>query len=344
MPRLFARTPGEAWKHREIVGYADVPVGCAFGGPTYGGDSSSRRVAVSAPATDDARRWIGWGTALKPAWEPIVVARKPLGGTVAQNVYRHGTGALNIDGCRIAIQSDADESKTKNRHANYGSKARKNRIYGRDERSRGNYDPPGRWPANVVLSHTTDCRQIGHARVRSNGHYPAARGAGGLGTAGHEGQRGLTERSSAGELVGCWECSPDCAVRMLDEHGGGVSRFFYCAKASRSERNTGLGGLDQATIDDGRPKPIDNPYQRGKTPRQNIHPTVKPIALMRHLVRLVTPPGGVVLDPFTGSGSTGIAAVMEGARFLGIEREADYTTIARARIKHWAGQPGGRQR
>jgi hypothetical protein len=298
--------------------------------------------ALTAPATPQARRWHGWGTALKPAWEPIIVARKPLGGTVAQNVRRHRTGALNIDDCRIAFHSDADEgeSKTKNRHADFGSRARKNRIYGADERPRGNYNAPGRWPANVALSHTESCRWIGHTCIRSGGHHPAARGKGGLGTAGHNGQEGLAERSSAGELVGRWECSPDCAVQMLDEHGGGASRFFYCAKASRSERNAGLDGLNQATA--GRRRPIDNPHQRGKIPRQNIHPTVKPIAMMRHLVRLVTPPGGVVLDPLTGSGSTGVAAVMEGARFLGIEREADYIPIARARIRHWAGRPGSR--
>jgi len=338
-----------------------------------------RQVEVTRPATPAARRWNGWGTALKPAWEPIIVARKPLEGTVVQNVRRYGTGALNIDGCRIGFRNQADErsSKTKNRHADFGSKARKNRVYGRDERSRENYDAPGRWPANVTLSHTEDCRQVGHARVRSNGHHPAVRGKGGLGTSGHQGQNGLEEHSSAGEPVGCWECSPDCAVRLLDEQSGdvgngwrrdygehyaqerhqyrggcfggggytgsstyadtgGASRFFYCAKASRAERNAGLDGFDRAATDDGRQKPIDNPYLRGKTPRQNTHPTVKPIELMRWLVRLATPPGGLVLDPFAGSGSTGAATIMEGARFLGVEREAEYVPIIRARIKHWA--------
>ncbi len=275
------------------------------------------------PRTRGGGEWRGWGTALKPAWEPIVLARKPLGGTVAQNVCKHGTGALNIDGCRITPQpaTDAHESETENRHAG--------------ERPHS-ASTPGRWPANVILSHTPDCRHTGHTRTRSSCHHPAARGKGGLGTAGHKGQRGLPERSSTSELIGRWECPPYCAVRMLDEQSGGVSRFFYCPKASSRERNAGLDAHEQTTAGDGRKTPIDNPYQRGKTPRQNIHPTVKPIALMRHLVRLVTPPGGIVLDPFTGSGSTGIAAVIEGARFLGIEREAEYIPIARARIKHWA--------
>jgi hypothetical protein len=229
---------------------------------------------------------------------------------------------VNIDGCRITPQpaADARESETESRRAG--------------ERSHG-AGTPGRWPANVILSHTSDCRHTGHTRTRSSCHHPAARGKGGLSTTGHKGQRGLPERSSTSELIGRWECPPDCAVRMLDEQSGGVSRFFYCPKASSRERHAGLGAHERTTAGDGRKTPVDNPYQRGKTPRQNIHPTVKPIALMRHLVRLVTPPGGIVLDPFTGSGSTGIAAVIEGARFLGIEREAEYIPIARARIKHW---------
>ncbi len=297
--------------------------------------------AIDKTSTKAAAAWQGWGTALKPAWEPIVVARKPLGGTVAQNVCRYGTGALNIDDCRIAFQSDADEgeSKTKNRHADFNSGTRKNRIYGCDERARGNYDAPGRWPANVILSHTEDCQKAGRTRIRTSRYHPATRGNGGLSTTGHSGQQGLTERSSNRELVGCWECPPDCAVRMLDEQSCRVSRFFYCAKASRSERDAGTEGLPTSLI--GTWGGEEDDLSEGKKPtlpRANTHPTVKPLALMCHLVRLVTPPGGTVLDPFTGSGSTGAAAVMEGARFIGIEREADYITIARARIRHWAGQ------
>jgi len=283
------------------------------------------------PRSRAAREWQGWGTALKPGWEPIIVARKPLEGTVAPNVRRHGTGALNIDGCRIGFRCQADErsSKTKNRHADFQSKARKNRVYGRDERRRGNYDAPGRWPANVALTHTEDCWQAGHARVRSNCHHPAVRRKGDLGTAGHKGQDGLTERSSTRELY--WECSPDCPVRMLDEQsGGGASRFFYCAKATRAERNAGLRWSS------GEQSPGTFQAEGTEKAAHNNHPTVKPLSLMRWLVRLATPPGGLVLDPFTGSGSTGAAAVLEGARFLGIEREAAYVPIARARIKHWA--------
>jgi site-specific DNA-methyltransferase (adenine-specific) len=261
------------------------------------------------PCSDAAAAWQGWGTGLKPAWEPIILARKPMGGTVAQNVRRYKTGALNIDGCRIAFRSDVDESesKTKNRHADLKSGARENRIYGRDKRARsacGNYNPPGRWPANLLLSHTDDCRHIDHR------HGAQAQTAD-IGLARHR------------------DCSSCCPVGLLDQQGGissagfgdigGASRFFYCTKASRAERNAGLGKNDASA-----------------SQTLNTHPTVKPIELMRWLVRLVTPREGTVLDPFAGSGSTGAAAVLEGARFLGIEREPDYVPIARARIRHWA--------
>lgn len=314
-----------------------------------------------------ARAWQGWGTALKPGWEPIILARKPLTGTVAANVLTHGTGAINVDGCRIAFCCPADEqeSKHKNRHGEFFASApRKNIVYGADAREQGNYDAPGRWPANVALSHTGRCRQTGAARIRSDGHHPARRGAGRLGTAGHKGQHSLAERSSEGEHVERWECPADCPVRMLDEQSGavgngwsrdygqryaregrqyrggsfggggyapnstyadvgGASRFFYCAKSSTAEREAGV--------------------THGATPRANTHPTVKPIELMRWLVRLITPPGGLVLDPFAGSGSTGIAALLEGARFVGVEQNREYANIARARIRHWAPRAAERR-
>lgn len=194
------------------------------------------------------------------------------------------------------------------------------RIYDCDERARNNYDAPGRWPANMILSHTKHCQQVGRTHIQASGHHPAT-------------------RSNTGELVGSWKCSPDCAVRALDAQSNQVSRFFYCAKASPSERNAGTEGLPTSLIGTYGGKENDLPASKKPTrPRANTHPTVKPITLMRHLVRLVTPPGGIVLDPFTGSGSTGIAAVMEGARFIGMELDPDYIKIARARIKHWAGQ------
>jgi site-specific DNA-methyltransferase (adenine-specific) len=177
------------------------------------------------------------------------------------------------------------------------------------------------------------------------------------------------------ETVTAWDCAPDCAVRLLDEQSGerqsrsggkstpsptfrqanatvartghddfgGASRFFYTAKASRREREAGLEGMPRQTVQTGcgGDMPIDddgNARDRFKKVAANVHPTVKPLALMRWLCRLVTPPGGVILDPFTGSGSTGCAAVLEGFRFIGIEQEAEYIEIARRRIAHWATQ------
>jgi DNA modification methylase len=194
---------------------------------------------LTAPATDAARQWQGWGTALKPALEPITVARKPLVGTVAANVLQHGTGALNIDGCRVdapdgrpLIESKADVSL----HA-FGNGLNSSRCAG--------VTTQGRWPANLIHDGTEPADLLGEA-----------------------------------------------------------ARFFYCAKASKSDR----GG-------------------------ENTHPTVKPTDLMRYLCCLVTPPGGVVLDPFMGSGSTGKAAVGEGFRFVGCEMSPEYMAIAKVRIQ-----------
>ena len=200
----------------------------------------SRGYVPPPPATDAARQWQGWGTALKPALEPITVARKPLIGTVAENVLAHGTGALNIDGCRVG--TDAGWAYPNGRGGSG--------WHGRESLAANLTEPmaatQGRWPANLI----------------------------------HDG---------SDEVVGLT---------------GDAARFFYCAKASKADREA-----------------------------ENTHPTVKPTALMQYLCRLVTPPGGVVLDPFMGSGSTGKAAKLEGVNFLGIEREHDYLKIAHARIE-----------
>lgn len=178
--------------------------------------------------------WQGWGTALKPAWEPAVLARKPLDGTVAANVLAHGTGALNIDGCRIG--TDVTVTVRNGASGIHGRYGRDGRVFTRE-------NPPGRWPANVVLD------------------------------------------AEAATLV------------------GEQSRFFYTAKASKSERGDG-----------------------------NTHPTVKPLALMRWIVRLVTPPGGIVLDPFAGSGTTALACREEGFSCILIEREQEYVDIIHKRL------------
>ena len=303
---------------------------------------------ASAPPTTDGGRtsaepWQGWGTALKPAHEPIVVARKPLSEpSVAANVLRHSTGALNIDGCRIGFAAAADEAetKTKNRHGEFGSGPPNNRIYGRYAGPRTDYDPPGRWPANVVLSHDITCRRI---------ETPSG-----------DGQSGRE----------AWECSPACPIGELDRQSGpgrsragrprssiapgpgygmthtgaeyddfgGASRFFYAAKASTRERNLGLDGFPErpvvwsaGTTNHGGPQ-----SETSNRAAKNHHPCVKPISLMRYLCRLVARPGGTILDPFMGSGSTGVAAVLEGLAFLGIELSGTYAEIAQARIEHLA--------
>lgn len=202
----------------------------------------------------------GQATALKPAYEPILLARKPPLGSVERNLHTYGTGALNIDACRVE----------------------------------------GRWPANVVLSHAPGCGD------------------------------------------GCC-CETDCPVALVDTGAGDArvasparragGRLFYCPKASRRERNAGCEHLPHQRLDLF-PTAAGAAYTPPTAP--NAHPTVKPLALMRWVVRLATPPGGTVLDPFCGSGSTGCAAVLEGRRFLGIERDEQYAVVARARIEHWA--------
>jgi DNA modification methylase len=206
----------------------------------------------------------GRATSLKPAYEPILLARRPPEGPLERNLEAHGTGALNADACRVE----------------------------------------GRFPANVVVSHAPGCAS--------------------------------------------GECAPGCAVRLVDATAGStrspsgalprVSRLFYCPKAGRSERDAGCERLPPRALDlfpNARAAPYKAP------PAANPHPTVKPLALMRWLVRLVVPPGGLCLDPFCGSGSTGCAAVLEGRRFLGIELDQSYAEIARARIAHWASLAAG---
>jgi DNA modification methylase len=208
----------------------------------------------------------GWGTGLKPAYEPIVLARAPLDGSLDNTLAVHGTGGLNIDGCRIPDPTVCER----------GSHTR-----------RFSANPQGRWPANLLLSHTPRCTA---SRCRSN-----------------------------------------CPASLLGER----HRFFYCAKASRRERDAGCEQLPRRVVQTFKIGER-NEQMCDENPVANIHPTVKPIELMSWLVRLVTPPGGLVLDPFAGSGSTGAAALLEGARFLGIEQDREYVRIARARIKHWA--------
>ncbi len=244
--------------------------------------------------------WEGWGTALKPAYEPIVLARKPLTGTVAGNVAQWGTGGLNIDATRIGT-----EVRTYRGMSNSG---RGTGVFRDDNWQARDVEitASGRWPANVLLDDEA-------ARL-----LDAMSGA----TVSRQGE---PRTGINGEGWGLTATGAEYNDR------GGASRYFYTAKTSRAEREFGLDDLEPTRRSDGSEKDIENPRLRTNE-RRNDHPTVKPVDLMRWLCRLITPPGGIVLDPFLGSGSTGMAALDEGFRFVGIDLEPHYIEIARRRI------------
>jgi site-specific DNA-methyltransferase (adenine-specific) len=257
--------------------------------------------AGNIPATPEAKQWEGWGTALKPALEPITVARKPLIGTVAENVLQHGTGAINVDACRVGTEDKIDFERKENGITQSGWKDVNRNPY--EQHSQG------RWPANFIHDGSEEVV----------GLFPQA--GGGFGKRG--GRNGAT--------VGDYGMGATMETVGYGDSGS-AARFFYCAKASKADRDEGCEGLEAKQVfgDEG------GTYQglsNSKKPSCNHHPTVKPTDLMRYLCRLVTPPSGTVLDPFMGSGSTGKAAMLEGFAFVGIEREAEYVEIAKARIE-----------
>ncbi|MDH2424815.1 DNA methyltransferase [Sphaerisporangium sp. TRM90804] len=278
--------PGEAWHQREVIGERTTGVGTGRGSVPYIGDSEDR--TLTAPATEMAKRWEGWGTALKPSQEHWWLVRKPLGGTVASNVLTYGTGALNIDGCRIDVTDRATYEHNSNK-GRFGE--RSNEVYGKDAQRNDTASAIGRWPTNVVFTHGQGCVQGRPCEAEC----PVVE---------LDRQSGATV-SRVGKPSGAtasdgWEMSKT----------GGASRFFptfrYEAKASTSER---------PRLDDG-----------------TTHPTVKPVDLMRWLVRLVTPPGGTVLDPFAGSGTTAEACVIEGFRCVLIELEQPHAELIKRRL------------
>jgi DNA modification methylase/transcriptional regulator with XRE-family HTH domain len=280
--------------------------------PTMGAGVEYRTWDLTAPATPEAAQWEGWGTALKPSHEPIVVARKPLIGTVAANVLEHGTGGFNIDACRI--EGPAGDGNW----SGVSEEAAHNAYNDPLPEQRGEQNVAGRWPANIVLSEEAAAELDEQTGV--------------LGSAARSGGSGMGYHGANEERDFSGYNDP-----------GGASRFFYQAKTSRAERNAGLEGFEEkegleaklASLSDPR---MDRPQER--RPQANNHPTVKPINLMRWLCRLVTPSGGLILDPFLGSGTTGAAAVLEGFDFIGIERESAYVAIAEARIAFWAQHQG----
>jgi site-specific DNA-methyltransferase (adenine-specific) len=309
-----------AGAERERVPYKG---GIASGQGNYGGGGTIHEGTKvgNEPSTPEAQQWQGWGTALKPALEPIVVARKPLIGTVAENVLTHGTGGLNIDASRIGTEQRTNQPA--------GNKQDSKGVYkfSNDEVDAFNGTEAttvlGRWPANLILDEYTAELLDEQSGDRPGGNYPTQRG-GGVATG-----FGVGKPTEGG------------ARKMNDS--GGASRFFYVAKASKRDRNEGLEDLQERQavgggggvgnyLDD--VNSASGKFGSEKAPAKNFHPTVKPTELMKYLVNLITPPGGTVLDPFTGSGSTGKAAILEGFDFIGIELTEDYWPIIEGRLKH----------
>jgi len=267
---------------------------------------------------DEAEKYSGYGTALKPANEPICVARKPLekGLTVAQNVLKYGTGAINIDESRISTEEIKDATSEGGKFAMW-NKEGDNKGFTRHN-GNGTSHAQGRWPANIILDEAAAEMLDLQSGVLTSGAMDTVR-------------KESENRAMNGK---------NYAMRVTSEAPkGGASRFFYVAKASKSERNKGLEGMPlkaAGVMDDDSyvwAKNGDGSERNKKVePRQNFHPTVKPVKLMEYLIRLVTPKGGTTLDPFMGSGSTGVAAKNLGFNFVGIELNEEYTTIAEKRI------------
>jgi site-specific DNA-methyltransferase (adenine-specific) len=263
---------------------------------------------ITAPSTDEAKRWSGFGTQLKPAWEPIIMARKPLDGTVVNNVLTHGCGGINIDGCRVETKEQLGRPQgTMPQPMDWGNKSKSDEVF----TSIGS--PLGRFPANVIHDNSAEIIAM----------FPDA--------AGQQGDLNQQERIRYSNH--CYgDHGPAVEHKKREDKTKSASRFFnglgydeddlsfahelffYVPKTSTKDRQEGLN------------KDIDG--------KGNNHPTVKPTALMRHLVRLVTPTGGTTMDLFMGSGSTGKAAILEGFNFIGIELDSHYFEIAKARIEH----------
>jgi DNA modification methylase len=314
--------------------------------PKYSLDGKSKNFQINvqpitAPATPEAQQWDGWGTALKPSFEPIIVARKPVEGTVVNNVLKWGVGGINIDECRVAFNGD----KWKNQKSGSTAKA-----FNLNEQQReagtgvlAGYEckanENGRFPANTILTYDeTDFDEVcgGFPHTKSTPRTPTIGGTGGIGQA-TDFQRGS-------------ETSPY-------NDSGSAARYFYCAKASKKDRDEGLddfelktshakgNGLDRVCefcgVSQLTPELCKCEIKSWVAkPRKNTHPTVKPTELMQYLVRLVTPKGGTILDPFNGSGSTGKAVMYENKernknyKYIGIELVEEYLPIAKARIEY----------
>jgi DNA modification methylase len=300
--------------------------------------------------------------------------------SIAENVLKWGVGAINIDGCRVATENVNELQKNWNRKKG----EQKEDIYNGNWKSieLNDYAPQGRFPANLILTHHPECECVGTKKVKgtSSGNRNGEIVDSDARSWKNSSINGIARIDyGSEEQVENWNCHEDCPIKILDQQSGavggdsrtskstydkgiwgnakpieskalyndkgGASRFFYVAKASKSERNKGLEGFEEKPpmYESHRPnyentKGIETPYAgTGRTgnDNRNNHPTVKPIKLMQYLVRLITPPNGIVLDPFCGSGTTGIACKLEGVDFVGMEQDSEYTKIAQARIDNY---------
>lgn len=303
-----------AGAEREVVGMHANPAGNKAGGSALNMSAQGMpaTATITAPASDDAKQWSGWGTALKPAMELWTLARKPLEGTVATNVLKHGTGSLNIDACRIEhsetckLMKAQTDDNVMTGGGKYGQAGRRSDVL--------ELKPNGRFPANVIHDGSDEVVSL-FPQTTSGALKPYKENHANASSFQFDREKTYTSESNAGS----------------------AARFFYCAKASKSDRNGGLEGFEEKEVKGNGKGSLAVHGQTGKPNSpiysSNHHPTVKPTALMQYLCRLITPPGGTVLDPYTGSGSTGKAAMFEDFRFIGIERELEYVEIATARIE-----------
>jgi site-specific DNA-methyltransferase (adenine-specific) len=314
--------------------------------------------AIDKTAGGD-HEWDGWGTALKPAHEPIVVARKPVQGTVAENVLEYGTGAINVEGCRIAATDGYEKMWDTPVRTNIGASGNRLISNGKQvEVDLSGNKPSGRWPANLVFTHHADCRRVGVTEDRVGGGAHATSGF----VDGYERGDGFVGKTVTSDV---WACVEGCPVGELDEQSGEVGANGRASGPTRSggyksgSMSGAFKGVDTPAVfygDTGGASrffttanwdPLADavPFQYAKKPNQkersagldgkNPHPTVKPVSVMRWLVRLVTPPGGVVLDPFAGSGTTLVAALLESRNGIGVELTEDYIPIIERRVA-WA--------
>ena len=290
--------------------------------PTGQIDYKKGRMFSSEIKNDDREQiinneWEGWGTALKPANEPICLARKPLSEkSIAENVLKHGTGGINIDGCRIGYSENDHVMKYKG----YSNGEYKSEYEGGTSYTHGNQvqiNPQGRFPANVIHDGSDE---VVEGFPDNKGAFAPVK----------SGQKGF-----GGEIYGKYAQAGDDGQTFYNDGLGSASRFFYCAKASKTDRDDGLSGFHKKPSKkfDGGNFDSASTNANDRT-SLNFHPTVKPTELMRYLCRLITPPNGIVLDPFMGSGSTGKGAILEGFDFIGMELDPEYFEIAKARIAH----------